>query len=60
MSRKAELTVKLLDQAEIPYLDRLHEIRARRASAEQLQRYDSCWNSVGKLFDAKFIRPKVC
>lgn len=57
--RFTKLNEILENEAEIPYLDRLHEIRARRASAEQLQRYDSCWNSVGKLFDAKFIPPKV-
>lgn len=42
----------------IPYWDRLVERRARQASAEQLQRYDSCWNSLGKLFQAEFI-PKL-
>ena len=57
--RFTKLNEIIKNQAEIPYLDRLHEIRARQASAEQLQRYDACWNSVGKLFDAKFIPPKV-
>lgn len=46
-------------EEQIPYFERPQENRAFRASAEQLQRYDSCWNSVGKLFDAKFIPPKV-
>lgn len=53
--RFTKLNEIIENQAEIPYLDRLHEIRARQASAEQLQRYDSCWSNLRKLFDAKFI-----
>lgn len=58
-SKAGEIAKKLEEsfenEAGIAYLDRLHEVRARQASAEQLQRYYSCWNSLKKLFQAQFI-----
>lgn len=54
---KIEKNWEIEDQ--IPYFERPNEIRARQASAEQLQRYDSCWNNLRKLFSAKFVPREV-
>lgn len=62
-SKSGEIAKKLEqsfeNEAGIAYWDRLHEVRARRASAEQLQRYNSCWNSLRKLFQAQFIPKEI-